>query len=67
MAAATTSGPSISLDLGSTGKAWDDRELVNAYDAALIEFHVSALLPSCSFPTPHSWEMGTIYRFQVRG
>lgn len=33
--------PSISLDFGKTNKAWDDRELVNAYDAALLEFHVS--------------------------
>jgi hypothetical protein len=29
--------PAISL-IG--GKTWDDRELVNAYDAALLEFHV---------------------------
>lgn len=31
--------PAVSLDFG--GAAWDDRELVNAYDAALLEFHVS--------------------------
>ena len=27
----------LSFDKG----AWDDRELINAYDASLLEFHVS--------------------------
>ncbi|BEJ16946.1 hypothetical protein CspHIS471_0603470 [Cutaneotrichosporon sp. HIS471] len=39
--------PPISLAIGG-GKAWDDRELVNAYDAALLEFHIHN-------PGPGSW------------
>ena len=31
---------SISFNNGKGG-AWDDRELINAYDAAMDEFHVS--------------------------
>jgi len=34
--------PEIMLSFNNTaGGAWDDRELVNAYDAAMDEFHVS--------------------------
>jgi hypothetical protein len=33
--------PAVTLDFGNRSGAWDDRELVNAYDAALLEFHVS--------------------------
>ena len=34
--------PTIQLSFdNSRGGAWDDRELVNAYDAAMEEFHVS--------------------------
>lgn len=33
--------PSVMLNFGSSSDSWDDRELVNAYDAALTEFHVS--------------------------
>ena len=33
--------PTIQLSFdNSRGGAWDDRELVNAYDAAMEEFHV---------------------------
>ncbi|CAK9784643.1 hypothetical protein CC85DRAFT_325940 [Cutaneotrichosporon oleaginosum] len=39
--------PAISLAIGG-GKTWDDRELVNAYDAALLEFHIHN-------PGPGSW------------
>jgi len=37
---------SIMLSFGgiSANGAWDDRELVNAYDTAMEEFHVSALM-----------------------
>ncbi|KAL1408843.1 hypothetical protein Q8F55_005657 [Vanrija albida] len=50
MAAATaTDLPSITLDFSNkSGGAWDDRELVNAYDAALLEFHLHN-------PGPGSW------------
>ena len=35
--------PTISLSFGnSKGGAWDDRELINAYNASLEEFHVSS-------------------------
>ena len=34
--------PAIELSFGSgNGGAWDDRELIHAYDAAMEEFHVS--------------------------
>lgn len=33
-------GESITLDLGSGAAAWDDSELVNAWDAAAEEFKV---------------------------
>jgi len=34
--------PTIQLSFdNSRGGAWDDRELVNAYDIAMEEFHVS--------------------------
>lgn len=34
--------PTVQLRFGgSEGRAWDDRDLVQAYDAALDEFHVS--------------------------
>ena len=33
--------PSVSLNFGGGGKAWDDRELIRAYDAAMEDFHVS--------------------------
>jgi hypothetical protein len=33
-------GEAITLDLGSGSAAWDDRELVNAWDAAAEEFQV---------------------------
>ncbi|TXT10634.1 hypothetical protein VHUM_02139 [Vanrija humicola] len=53
MAAAASSSsealPSITLDFSNkSGGAWDDRELVNAYDAALLEFHLHN-------PGPGSW------------
>jgi hypothetical protein len=38
--------PTIELSFGKS-KAWDDRALVNAYDAAMEEFHVR-----CSFTKP---------------
>ncbi len=35
------SNPAIHLSFGSSKDgAWDDRELINAYDAAMEEFHV---------------------------
>lgn len=34
-------GESITLDLGTGSGAWDDSELVNAWDAAVEEFKVS--------------------------
>ncbi|GMK54134.1 hypothetical protein CspeluHIS016_0107200 [Cutaneotrichosporon spelunceum] len=40
--------PPISLAIGGGTKVWDDRELVNAYDAALLEFHIHN-------PGPGSW------------
>lgn len=47
---------SIELSFGSSnGGAWDDRELVKAYDAAVDEFHVrlaSALPTLTDIPRP---------------
>lgn len=40
--ASARNGEQITLSFdNSSGGAWDDRELVNAYDAAMDEFHVS--------------------------
>lgn len=41
--APATVHPSVSLAFGH-GQAWDDSELINAYDAAMSEFHVSGSL-----------------------
>jgi hypothetical protein len=40
---------SIMLPFGGTsaGGAWDDRELVNAYDTAMEEFHVRIVPQFC--------------------
>lgn len=40
----TASESSTEATVPLFGKGWDDRELVNAYDAALLEFHVSPLV-----------------------
>ncbi|WOO82380.1 uncharacterized protein LOC62_04G005870 [Vanrija pseudolonga] len=50
MASASTEPlPTVTLDFNNkSGGAWDDRELVNAYDAALLEFHLHN-------PGPGSW------------
>jgi hypothetical protein len=39
-------GESITLDLGTGSGAWDDSELVNAWDAAVEEFRVCANVQS---------------------
>jgi hypothetical protein len=39
-------GESITLDLGSGAAAWDDSELVNAWDAAAEEFKVGPSVSS---------------------
>lgn len=59
---------SIMLSFGATAAngAWDDRELVSAYDTAMAEFHVSGapqsccsrvlkLIPQAHHPGPGSW------------
>jgi hypothetical protein len=40
---------SVMLSFGGTSAngAWDDRELVKSYDAAMEEFHVSTPCPFC--------------------
>jgi hypothetical protein len=59
---ARTMSQSVSLSFGGGGakNAWDDRELVNAYDAAMDEFHVSQCSPlklilQAHHPGPGSW------------
>jgi hypothetical protein len=56
-------GEAITLDLGSGSAAWDDRELVNAWDAAAEEFKVrlpiliesSLTLLQLHNPGPGTW------------
>lgn len=54
--------PAVTLDFSNkSGGAWDDRELVNAYDAALLEFHVRS--SSCGVTdgySGHPWSSTTI-------
>jgi hypothetical protein len=50
MAASNLPSVELSFDT-SRGGAWDDKELINAYDAAVDEFHVSSCTetaPSCA-------------------
>ena len=55
--------PQITLSFDSSnGGAWDDRELINAYDAAMDEFHVSCPVERVRIssrqlhhPGPGSW------------